>query len=34
VLPETIDDDQAVFVEPLAAAFQVLKQIKLDGANG
>lgn len=31
VLPKEIDDDQAVFVEPLAAAFQVLKQIKLDG---
>jgi len=30
-LPDSIDDDQAVFVEPLAAAFQVLKQIKLDG---
>jgi threonine dehydrogenase-like Zn-dependent dehydrogenase len=30
-LPKTIDDDQAVFIEPLAAAFQVLKQIKLDG---
>ncbi len=30
-LPSTIDDDQAVFIEPLAAAFQVLKQIKLDG---
>jgi len=30
-LPDTIDDDQATFVEPLAAAFQVLKQIKLDG---
>ena len=30
-LPRTIDDDQAVFIEPLAAAFQVLKQIKLDG---
>src|SRR3954447_17530189 len=30
-LPQSIDDDQAVFVEPLAAAFQVLKQIKLDG---
>ncbi|HEV8292931.1 MAG TPA: alcohol dehydrogenase catalytic domain-containing protein, partial [Tepidisphaeraceae bacterium] len=28
-LPDTIDDDQAIFVEPLAAAFQVLKQIKL-----
>ncbi|HEX3356750.1 MAG TPA: alcohol dehydrogenase catalytic domain-containing protein [Tepidisphaeraceae bacterium] len=31
VLPKNIDNDQAVFIEPLAAAFQVLKQIKLDG---
>jgi threonine dehydrogenase-like Zn-dependent dehydrogenase len=31
VLPKNVDDDAAVFVEPLAAAFQVLKQIKLDG---
>ena len=31
VVPEAVDDDQAVFVEPLAAAFQVLKQVKLDG---
>ena len=31
VVPPTIDNDQAVFVEPLAAACQVLKQIKLDG---
>ncbi|HUB24807.1 MAG TPA: zinc-binding dehydrogenase, partial [Tepidisphaeraceae bacterium] len=31
VLPVSIDDDAAVFVEPLAAAFQVLKQVKLDG---
>jgi threonine dehydrogenase-like Zn-dependent dehydrogenase len=31
VVPQSIDDDQAVFIEPLAAAFQVLKQIKLDG---
>ena len=30
VLPAMVDDDQAVFVEPLAAAFQVLKQVKLD----
>ncbi|HEV8606150.1 MAG TPA: alcohol dehydrogenase catalytic domain-containing protein [Tepidisphaeraceae bacterium] len=30
-LPDSIDNDQAIFVEPLAAAFQVLKQIKLDG---
>jgi len=31
LLPDSIDDDQATFIEPLAAAFQVLKQIKLDG---
>jgi len=31
VLPDGIDDDAAVFIEPLAAAYQVLKQIKLDG---
>jgi threonine dehydrogenase-like Zn-dependent dehydrogenase len=31
VVPANVEDDQAVFVEPLAAAFQVLKQIKLDG---
>jgi alcohol dehydrogenase len=31
VVPKTVDDDHAVFVEPLAAAFQVLKQVKLDG---
>ncbi len=30
-LPKTVEDDQAVFAEPLAAAFQILKQIKLDG---
>lgn len=31
VVPSAVDDDHAVFVEPLAAACQVLKQIKLDG---
>ena len=31
VVPKSIDDDAAVFVEPLAAAYQVLKQIPLDG---
>ncbi|MGD1278368.1 MAG: alcohol dehydrogenase catalytic domain-containing protein [Tepidisphaeraceae bacterium] len=31
VVPPSVDDDTAVFVEPLAAAFQILKQIKLDG---
>jgi threonine dehydrogenase-like Zn-dependent dehydrogenase len=29
-LPDAIDNDQAVFIEPLAAAFQVLKQVKVD----
>jgi threonine dehydrogenase-like Zn-dependent dehydrogenase len=33
-VPPTVDDDAAVFVEPLAAAFQVLKQVKLDGRGG
>jgi threonine dehydrogenase-like Zn-dependent dehydrogenase len=27
VLPDTVDDDQAVFIEPLAAACQVVKQL-------
>ena len=31
VVPTNVDNDAAVFVEPLAAAFQVLKQVKLDG---
>lgn len=30
VLPDSIDNDQAVFIEPLAAAFQVPKQVKVD----
>jgi threonine dehydrogenase-like Zn-dependent dehydrogenase len=30
-IPANVEDDAAVFVEPLAAAFQILKQIKLDG---
>lgn len=30
-LPDAIDNDAAVFIEPLAAAFQVQKQIALDG---
>lgn len=32
-LPDRIDDDQAVFIEPLAAAFQVLKQVKVDSRS-
>ncbi|HXE55195.1 MAG TPA: alcohol dehydrogenase catalytic domain-containing protein, partial [Tepidisphaeraceae bacterium] len=31
VIPDTVDDDAATFVEPLAAAFQVVKQVNLDG---
>ena len=30
-VPAGVEDEAAVFVEPLAAAFQVLKQVKLDG---
>ncbi len=30
VVPKTVDDDAAVFVEPLAAAYQVLKQVQID----
>ncbi|HRL10421.1 MAG TPA: alcohol dehydrogenase catalytic domain-containing protein [Aggregatilineales bacterium] len=28
VVPDAVSDDQAVFVEPLAAAFQILEQVK------
>jgi alcohol dehydrogenase len=31
VVPASIDDDSATFVEPLAAAYQVLKQVNFDG---
>ena len=30
-VPSSVDDESAVFVEPLAAAFQVLKQVNFDG---
>ncbi|HSI32381.1 MAG TPA: alcohol dehydrogenase catalytic domain-containing protein [Tepidisphaeraceae bacterium] len=30
-VPAGVEDDAAVFAEPLAAAFQILKQVKLDG---
>jgi alcohol dehydrogenase len=30
-VPAAVEDDAAVFVEPLAAAFQVTKQVNLDG---
>lgn len=31
VVPPSVDDDAATFIEPLAAAFQVLKQVNFDG---
>jgi threonine dehydrogenase-like Zn-dependent dehydrogenase len=34
VIPESVEDDQAVFVEPLAAAFQVVKQLGPQGRAG
>ncbi|MFI4861312.1 MAG: alcohol dehydrogenase catalytic domain-containing protein [Phycisphaerales bacterium JB063] len=30
-LPENVDDDRAVFVEPLAAAYQILRQLTIQG---
>ena len=33
-VPASVDDDQAVFVEPLAAAFQVTKQLGPQGRSG
>lgn len=30
-VPANVDDDHAVFVEPLAAAFQVLRQVTIEG---
>ncbi|HEX4123713.1 MAG TPA: alcohol dehydrogenase catalytic domain-containing protein [Tepidisphaeraceae bacterium] len=34
VVPKNVDDDAAVFTEPLAAAFQVLKQVPGLGSGG
>ena len=34
VVPSSVDDDQAVFVEPLAAAFQVTKQLGPQTSSG
>lgn len=31
VVPDSIDDDTAVFTEPLAAAYQILRQITIEG---
>jgi threonine dehydrogenase-like Zn-dependent dehydrogenase len=33
VVPDLVDDDQAVFVEPLAAAFQILRQVPIDAST-
>ena len=33
VLPDSVDDDHAVFIEPLAAAFQVLRQVTIGSAT-
>ena len=30
-VPDHVDDDRAVFTEPLAAAFQILRQLKVEG---
>ena len=30
-LPDSVSDDEAVFVEPLAAAFEILEQVKISG---
>lgn len=30
-VPDTVDDDHAVFTEPLAAAFQILRQLTVEG---
>ncbi len=31
VVPDEVDDDRAVFTEPLAAAFQILRQLTVEG---
>jgi len=33
IVPAGVDDDHAVFTEPLAAAFQIVKQIRLDSRS-
>ena len=33
LIPPSVDDDRAVFIEPVAAACQILKQIKLDSSK-
>lgn len=32
VIPDSISDEQAVFIEPLAAAFEIKEQVKLDSS--
>jgi len=31
VVPDNIDDDHAVFTEPLAAAYQIVRQLTVEG---
>jgi threonine dehydrogenase-like Zn-dependent dehydrogenase len=33
LVPETVTDEDAVFTEPLAAAFQILDQVKIDSSQ-
>ncbi|UCH44301.1 MAG: alcohol dehydrogenase catalytic domain-containing protein [Nitrospiraceae bacterium] len=33
IIPEDITDDEAVFIEPLAAAYEILEQIKVDHSD-
>ena len=33
VVPDTISDSEAVFIEPLAAAFQIVRQVKLTASD-
>jgi threonine dehydrogenase-like Zn-dependent dehydrogenase len=33
VVPDSVSDDEAVFTEPLAAAFEILEQVDIDAGN-
>jgi len=33
-VPDHVDDDRAVFVEPLAAAYQILRQMQIEASGG
>ena len=32
-IPDSIDDRRAVFIEPLAAAFRIVEQVKINGGS-